>query len=126
MIAHRQTQNRRSAGLRNSAIHLPLRPGGDGLRWGDGHLHRPGLVWRVQHHGRNTGKCRTPPAGARQILDRHWVIARPVVVIFEYSRISAGGIALKIDLHQAVAIIERIVADAGDAVENRDVGQAVA
>src|ERR1035441_6748825 len=42
MIAHRQSQNSRSAGLWNSAIHLPLHPGADCSWWGDGHLQSTG------------------------------------------------------------------------------------
>ena len=91
-----------------------------------------GLHQRVPQRGRTTAKRRAPARGPRQVIDGR------IVVTVEHSRTKAGGVTLEKrnavpdagdavgdrDAGQAGAAIERPVPDAGDAVGDRDAGQA--
>ena len=75
--------------------------------------------WRNQRHGRTTAKCRTPARGPWQVIDSR------LVVTGEHRRPAQGrGVALEIDCRHRGAPAERTVPNTGDAVGDRDAGQA--
>ena len=77
-----------------------------------------GLHQGVPQHGRTTGKRRPPARGSRQVIDGC------IVGTGKYNWTNAGSVTLEIDSRQVGAGKKRPELDAGDAVADRDAGQA--
>src|SRR6266568_1886583 len=85
-----------------------------------GDAQRAGL--RIPQLRRNTAKRRAPARGAREVIDNDRIRAAAIVV--EHVTRVEGRVSQKIGGCEAGAIDKYRVSDAGDAIANRDAGQA--